>query len=99
MESNEPKETKKSEDEEWKEQSKYSPEKKGNEAVDWTIENVKLTKDVFIDDDKEQQIVEADKNLSYKYKHTMQMRTWSEIKINVWPIKLYLFTLNCIYLL
>ena len=57
MESNEPKETKMSEDEEWKEQSMYSPEKKGNEAVDWTIENVKLTKDVFIDDDKEQQIV------------------------------------------
>jgi hypothetical protein len=94
VESNEPKETKMSEDEEGKEQSKYSHEKKENEAVNWTIENVKLTKDVFIDDDKEQQIVKADKNLSYKYQLTMQMRTWSKIKINVWSIKLYLFALS-----
>jgi hypothetical protein len=34
VESNEPKETKMSKDEEGKEQSKYSPDKKGNEAVD-----------------------------------------------------------------
>jgi hypothetical protein len=44
-----------SEDEEGKEQSKYSP---GNEAVDWTIESVEITKDVFLDDDKENE--EAD---------------------------------------
>ena len=56
VESNKSKETKQmSEDEEGKEQSKYSP---GNEAVDWTIESVEITKDVFIDDDKENE--EAD---------------------------------------